>query len=223
MNIMTEENDSKGHDMDEADVSERYRGASTEQPAEALDARILAAAREAVATPDVARPAWRPFAVAAVVLLSATLVITMRPPDDEVMAPETAATMDAAESPPAPAMPDSSVAPARRAASGTALEEIVVTGNRVAADDDAATATVAGKAVAQFAERERRMPGAEADATPADGADAAIDAIVAAWDAGDKTEAERLLDLFADTYPGYPKADLGDALPAELLERWSRE
>jgi hypothetical protein len=143
----------------------------------------------------------------------------MRPPSEDVIAPEPVAAVDATESGLADTTPPPSAAPSRPVAREAVLEELAATGDRVSADADAPVATAAGKAVAQTAERERRMPGAAADAAPTDdGADAAIDAIVSAWEAGDTAEAERLLEAFAEAYPDYPETGLRDALPEALLE-----
>lgn len=69
-------------DPEDKDLAALYRAASTEEPPAGLDARILAAAREA-AVPRAPRPSfatrWRvPFALAASVVLATSLTVLVR-------------------------------------------------------------------------------------------------------------------------------------------------
>lgn len=142
------------HDDNEFDeVRDAYRRDSDELPDTALDQRILAAAHRAV-EPAPQMPNWRPgFAVAAVVVLSATLVITMRPPEPSAQ-PETTAIESLAEVTPAA---DDAVVATGVAAESELVDTIVVTGSRVSQDanDDAENRAAAAKA--EPARRERAM------------------------------------------------------------------
>lgn len=70
-------------------LSRRYREASGEEPAPAVDEAILAASRRAVQSRPVRIPrSWfRPLSIAAIVVLSATVVITMQRGEETTVAP----------------------------------------------------------------------------------------------------------------------------------------
>jgi hypothetical protein len=87
------EGDARDPDLAAPELTSLYREASREEPPAAIDAAILAAARASTKTPagtsggggEPRSPRWRtPFAIAAVLVLSATLVIQMR---DEPQSP----------------------------------------------------------------------------------------------------------------------------------------
>lgn len=140
------------HDDNEFDdVREAYRNAGGELPDAALDQRILAAAHRAV-EPAPQVPRWQPgLAVAAVVVLSATLVITMRPPEPGAQSQATAVE-SLAEA--APAADDAMVA-ADNAEESELVDVIVVTGSRVSEDPNVDTESQPAPAKAELARRDR--------------------------------------------------------------------
>lgn len=152
---MTEHDD---NDFD--DVREAYRSAGGELPDAALDQRILAAAHRAVEpAPKMRR--WQPgLAVAAVVVLSATLVLTMRPPesgDSATAAPASAQR----QSPEADVMAETARARDGDAAMPAAADDselvdtIIVTGSRVSRNTDIEADEGPAAAKAEPARRER--------------------------------------------------------------------
>ncbi|MEL6950174.1 MAG: hypothetical protein AAGM16_08670 [Pseudomonadota bacterium] len=144
------------------DVREAYRRDGGELPDAALDQRILAAAQRAT-EPAAEAPRWRPgLAVAAVVVLSATLVLTMRPPESNesaTSAPASAQTQATAEASPAESArtADDNLVAADVAEESEVVDTIVVTGSRVSQDAsiDAEHRPVAAKS--EPARRERAL------------------------------------------------------------------
>ena len=231
---MNEQNDtSNEYDA----LRRRYRDASNETPPPAIDAAIRSAARSAVAPGDDAGPRrarWQaPAAVAAVVLLSLSLVLRI----DEV--PE--ARNDAAQpsSPAAPAEAQRSTPrPERQSVTATPdvsdqeLQRAAEKTRSTASDADATTVGIgvdgarreraaASEAVApqmfdQAAEPLLARP--TADDAPFDAATLeALAAVASAWEAGDGDTARRRLAELRAARPELTDAQLARVLPPALI------
>lgn len=224
-------------DNDLQALREQYRARSQETPGGAIDARIIAAAHAAV-EPQAAPRRWQPaVAVAAVVVLSATLVLNLRPPSDERPAPRVAADAPTA-SPVAPAADAEMLREQDRADAITAgakttdtavedealqFEEIVVTGTRLS-DTEPETVVQASKAAAQARTTNNMALRRQVDARERIAAEASIDdplaPILERWRAGEREVAlEALANLVAND-PDYDADRLELELPEDLFEAW---
>ncbi|MEO1118708.1 MAG: hypothetical protein AAFX75_12590 [Pseudomonadota bacterium] len=150
------------HDREFDELRKAYRRDGGELPDAALDQRVLAAAHRAAKPAPVARR-WRPgLAVAAVVILSATLVLTMRPPESTESAtaapasarPEVAAARSPAES---ELMADTSQVVAEETEDSEGVDTIVVTGSRVSPDASVDVENPPPVAKAELTRRERSV------------------------------------------------------------------
>ena len=229
VSTMTEQHD----EIADARITARYREDGSEEPDAAIDARILSAAREAVSpTPGSLRFLRSGLAAAAVVVLSATLVLTLRPPREEPLpvtrAPAGAASVIAdTDSAPQPAREAEPAAAERVSAAADELASVTVTAGRMrmTAEEDEVPTPAARKATAQLAES--RAPRDAAGAASAQSAKKAettrrLAEIGQLWESGDHAAALAELEAFAEDNPDYPEEALRDSLPDALIAAWEQ-
>lgn len=194
-------------------LSRLYRETAKGEPPPALDAAILAAAREAVKA-ERRRPWWRawalPLSVAATVVLTATLTLMVQQEQEQERAPTEAAPAQAPSAAPAasPAVAEPAATKARKA-EGFAPKPAAVEPKPAAAPAPAITA-----------EREQSAPAADAvelraksvaplrkeaagAATPARAPEQWLEEIRRLKKQGKEQEAAEALAAFGQAYPDY--------------------
>jgi hypothetical protein len=228
---MSEAKDKEGDALDsylsgDTELSRRYRSGGGPQPSASVDRAILDAAREEAAAPAPRRGRpklrWeRPLAIAAAVMLSTILVVSIQreggllPPEyseaersmDDGNGAARPVTDGAEERPAAlPQEADTPVAPrllsdpparsdAARSARGSKAEGVMAT-----------------DLLKQAAEPEPRSPAAEDRAIQE-----ALARIEMAWKNGEAERAQQLLQSFREAYPEVGEERLREALPEPLL------
>lgn len=230
-NTMNEANDRDDEALDsdlsgDSELSRRYRSGGAPQPSASVDRAILDAARKEVAAPTPQRRrsqrTWeRPLAIAAAVMLSTILVVSIQR-ESGLFPPEFSeaerslehrnggaqpATGGVEEPPAAPEQElDTSMAP-RELSDAPASREAARS-----AREPAASGIMADGLSKQAAEPE---PGALFAEDPA--IQDALARIEMAWKRGETERAEQLLESFREAYPDIGEARLREALPAALL------
>ena len=237
-------NDRHDNSTDDDVLSRRYRAASNETPPPAVDAAIRSAARASLATDgDTKRPRranWQtPAAVAAVVLLSVSLVLRINEvpqgASDDAAPSSPAAPAEAqrrsasAERQAAAATPDATANEAERSADREAFKASDVDSTtqgfavggarreRAAAADAASAARAPQPSTQAEAEPQARVRAPAGDA-PFDAATLeALAAIALAWESGDVVSARERLALLREARPELTDEQLAAVLPEALI------
>lgn len=221
------------------ELSRAYRAASEEEPPRHLDDAILAAARRSANR----RPrsgfspfgaGWRvPVALAAVLVLCVSLVVTMQQETRDAGLPEAPAPMQPIEDADIPVISGKKTGEAREArpvegkeAPGAVKQKPADTADSVESEDRRPAARPLLNREYAAPEREsapraalrldRGVPPSDTDSdTPPDEWLAEIDRL---WRADEKEQAARQLRWFLETYPKYDKNRLENMLEPALLE-----
>jgi hypothetical protein len=210
---MSEANDKDDDALDtylsgDSELSRCYRSGGNPQPSASVDRAIIEAAREETAAPSTPRRhvklrSGRPWAIAAAVMLSAILFVSIQRETGLVVPDEGEAerSLEYREGDARPATPR--------------LEP------RAAAPSQRAKESPARAGAAAPAAEQSRRDAAEPESQSLAADDTAIENALAhirmAWAGGEQERAEELLETFREEYPDVGEERLRQTLPAALL------